>query len=165
MSEPLLAELLRPYAVRPAVATRETPVPVRLAARIDYRGDDQCWEWRGAIDDGGYGSLRIKQRTHRAHRLVYELLVGAIPNGLELDHLCRNRACCNPAHLEPVTKRENALRGISPMAQLARATHCVNGHPFDETNTGRASTRPGRICLTCRRRRARGYYWARKAAA
>ena len=71
----------------------------------------------------------------QAHRVAYELVKGKIPAGLELDHLCRNRICCNPAHLEAVTGRENSLRGVSPWAKNACATHCPRGHPYDAENT------------------------------
>jgi hypothetical protein len=107
-----------------------------------------CWEWAGERN-GGYGRIRLDGRWKRMHRLTYELLIGPFPNGLISDHLCRNRWCVNPLHLEPVTYRENALRGIGPTAVNARATHCLRGHPFDEANT---IWRPsgGRDCRACR---------------
>ncbi|MFD0772635.1 HNH endonuclease signature motif containing protein [Streptomonospora algeriensis] len=112
-------------------------------------GPDACWTWTGALDRGGYGKFFIAGREYIAHRLAYEIVLGPIPGGLCIDHLCRHRACVNPVHLEPVTQRENVLRGNSPAALHARATHCPEGHPFDETNTylypdGR------RGCRTCR---------------
>ena len=77
---------------------------------------DDCWEWAGAHDNHGYSKTSFEYRDMAAHRVAYELVVGPIPEGLTIDHLCRNRGCVNPAHLEPVTQRENTLRGVSPAA-------------------------------------------------
>ena len=120
-----------------------------------------CWNWRG-VTTSGYGRIKVHGHTVVAHRVAWELLRGPIPEGLTLDHLCRNRGCVNPDHLEPVTGRENTLRGVGASAQQARKTHCKRGHPFDEKNT-RACLRRGkpyRECRTCkamhmRERRAR----------
>lgn len=109
-----------------------------------------CWEWLGSRS-GGYGQITVRRKNHRAHRLIYELLVGPIPAGKQLDHLCRNSACVNPEHLEPVTSRENTLRGVGVTAINKRRTHCHRGHPFTAENTYR---RPeGRYCKACRRLR------------
>ena len=96
----------------------------------------ECWIWNGGRSHKGYGMINgVSRRGDRqalyAHRVVYEALVGPIPDGLTIDHLCRNRACMNPAHMEPVTSRENTLRGFGPGAICARATHCLRGHPYD----------------------------------
>jgi hypothetical protein len=87
------------------------------------------------------------------HRFSYEFFVGPIPAGLTIDHLCRNRACFNPVHLEAVTQRENTLRGEGPTAKLARLTHCPKGHPFSKDNTHIYKNR--RVCKACKRITAR----------
>lgn len=129
-------------------------------ARIEANG---CWVWTGALSSG-YGSICIDYKETLAHRASYEAHVGPIPKGLQLDHLCRNRACINPAHLEPVTSRENTLRGVGPSALNAAKTHCVNGHPFsDEVRTERSgATR--RECMECKRIRGVERYAAIKLA-
>jgi hypothetical protein len=130
------------------------PLAERFLSKIqgDTLRADECWEWT-ASKIGGYGRFSVGQhRTVAAHRWAYEALVGPIPDGLTLDHLCRNRACVNPAHLEPVTMRENVLRGFNPCAINARKTECPKGHPFDEVNTYRKPSRPQlRYCRTCER--------------
>lgn len=114
---------------------------------------DGCWPWVGHITDEGYGDVKRLDRAYRAHRLVYELVRGPIDIGMVPDHLCRNRACVRPSHIEPVTRGTNTLRGVGPTAQHARATHCVNGHPFDDANTyvWQAPRGTARACRTCNR--------------
>ncbi len=109
-----------------------------------------CWVWQRSTDRG-YGKLTQRGRTWRAHRVAYMLVKGPIPEGLEIDHLCRVHACINPDHLEAVTQQENILRGIGPTAQNARKTHCGYGHEFTAANTYRS--RYGRECHSCRRAR------------
>ena len=122
------------------------------------RKTDTCWWWEGALNNYGYGKYGIPL----AHRLAYLDAVGPIPDGLTLDHLCRNPRCVNPAHLEPVTLAENTLRGYGPTAENARKTHCINGHPFSGDNlfVYMRAGRQVRECRTCRRDRAA----ARRAA-
>lgn len=118
----------------------------RLFSLIDASGD--CWEWTGRTNHVNRGVFYANGKTHQAHRIVWETLVGPVPDGLELDHLCRHTVCVNPDHLEPVTHRENMLRGFNPSADNAKKTHCKRGHPFDEKNT---YVRPNghRTCRRC----------------
>jgi hypothetical protein len=113
-----------------------------------------CWEWTAGLNERGYGQFRIGPVKRKAHRVAYELLVSSIPDGLELDHLCRVRSCVNPDHLEPVTRAENNRRSfatIQAAAAIRARTHCVNGHPFDAANT--AITKAGhRRCRACERK-------------
>lgn len=93
-----------------------------------------CWLWTRAYDGPGYGRLLVGGRKTGAHRLSYEAFVGSIGPGLQVDHLCRNRACVNPSHLEVVTSRINTLRGQGPSAQHARKATCRRGHPYSGAN-------------------------------
>ena len=95
---------------------------------------DSCWEWVGGLSGSGYGRFSDGVRQIQAHRLMYELRKGPIPAGLTIDHLCRNRRCVNPDHLEPVTNKTNLLRGMSPIARAARSPDCLNGHPLSGDN-------------------------------
>lgn len=113
-----------------------------------------CWEWTAARDRKGYG--RVAKHS-LAHRAVYELLVGPIPEGLDLDHLCRNHGCVFPLHLEPVTRRENLLRGATIPARKAAQTCCEAGHEFDDANTYIAPNGT-RMCRACHRLRQRNRY-------
>lgn len=115
-----------------------------------------CWLWAGLRDEKGYGFRNGPSRGRKlgcrklyAHRLVYEALVGTIPAGLVLDHLCRVPGCVNPAHLEPVTTAENILRGECDAAVNKRKTHCKRGHAFDAKNTGRRRVDGDRYCKAC----------------
>jgi len=117
-----------------------------------------CWIWTAWLSDG-YGLIKNDGRTIIAHRLAYELYKGPIPDGLELDHLCRNRCCVNPDHLEPVTRQANILRGMGLCAENAKKTHCSNGHPYDEKNTYvRKRVSGGRACRTCGRAHGKRHY-------
>lgn len=119
---------------------------------------DGCWEWTGAHDPEGYGHASMRWLAGAGgytHRAAYILAVGPIPAGLTIDHLCRNRGCVNPSHLEAVTTRENTLRSPITLAAINLAkTRCAHGHLFDEANTSR-DHRGHRRCRTCNREQAR----------
>lgn len=121
----------------------------RFFAKVDKRGRDECWLWRAALSNG-YGAFWLHGHQEPAHRVAYKMLIGPIPEGLTIDHLCRNRPCVNPAHMEPVTNGENVLRGIGITAINVTKTHCPQGHPYDEANT--IVSRTGkRSCRACHR--------------
>lgn len=113
-----------------------------------------CWNWTGRLNHFGYGVFVVKSRSLRVSRLVYERQIGPIPKGLTIDHLCRNRRCVRPSHLEAVPNRENILRGVGATAVNSRKTHCKRGHEFSSTNTYQSQhsqtgdwRRECRICL------------------
>lgn len=115
---------------------------------------DGCWEWQAARKATGYGLMRVRRKTRLVHRFSYETFVGPIPEGLTIDHLCGNRACCNPAHMEPVTQRTNSLRSpLTLNGRNAAKTHCPQNHPYDEDNTYVVPSSGGRACRTCIRDR------------
>jgi len=130
----------------------------RLWAKVDKK--ESCWLWTGSLQGSGYATIRLGGRGSKfqmAHRAAYEILRGPIPDGLQLDHLCRVRHCVNPDHLEPVSGRTNLLRGTSFSAENAAKTHCAHGHEFTPENTKARRSRPGRQCRTCERRFKREY--------
>lgn len=136
----------------------------RFNSKIDKHGPvpehrpelGPCWVWQGAPGDRGYGYFWHEGKKRLAHRFAYGLLVAPIPDGLVIDHLCRNTMCVNATggHLEPVTDRVNIERGTAPTARNMTATHCFMGHPFDEENTYWYPNGE-RLCRECQRRRDR----------
>ena len=111
--------------------------------------ENGCWEWTACRSKDGYGFFGINGKNKYAHRVAYEMLVGPIPEGLELDHLCVNPPCVNPAHLEPVTRQENHRRSKAGIVNASK-THCRRGHPYDDENTYRYPN-GARRCRQCHR--------------
>lgn len=137
----------------------------RLLSKTVINRETGCWEWTAYRTRDGYGIIGVEgHRTARAHRVAYELIEGPIPEGLQLDHLCRVRYCINPAHLEPVTSRENTMRSpISLTAISAAKTHCPAGHEYTLENTRYQAN--GRVCRECGREHGRRWYATRGRAA
>lgn len=131
----------------------------RFWTKVDRRGDDECWLWTASTNQKGYGQFEIgttqASKKIGAHKWAYETLIGPVPIGLELDHTCRVRRCCNPRHLEAVTHLENVRRG-----SRAQQTHCKWGHEFTIENTKRRANGT-RLCRACDRRRSNAAYWKR----
>jgi hypothetical protein len=132
--------------------SRLTSPTDRWWAKVDKQGQTPslrpdlgpCWYWTVALDDGGYGWLKVGNKHVAAHRFGYELLIGSIPEGLEVDHLCNVRHCVNPDHLEAVTRTENNNR------QVPRRTHCKHGHPYEPNNYWLVPTGDGRRARRCK---------------
>lgn len=139
----------------------DTRLPERFWAKVRFDSEG-CWQWTGAKVRDGYGSFRHRFSS-LPHRVSYRYLVGEIPQGHEIDHLCRNTSCVRPDHLEAVTPRVNVLRSSNTAAHYAARDECKWGHPFSSENTEvKAGTR---WCLTCRRNNAiRGTLARRKRA-
>ena len=116
--------------------------------------EDTCWLWTGTIAHTGYGQIGDRGQSLLAHRVSYQMFKGPIPDGLQIDHLCRNRWCVNPDHMEPVTLVINVERGVSPSALNRQKTHCPAGHPYDH-RFGARQTRGCRPCINARRRAKR----------
>ncbi len=139
-----------------------TPPEHRFWRKVKIGTLSDCWIWGGSITGGGYGQYEVRGTRKQAHRYAYELFVGPIPEGLTIDHLCRTRPCVNPRHLEPVSLKENILRGIKGLRGIRNTelTHCRHGHLYDEANT--YHWRNTRICKTCLAERGRRRYQERK---
>lgn len=145
----------------------------KFMRRVVRHGEPACWDWNGCHNSRGYGITYRNGKQVLAHRAVYEMERGPIPHGLTIDHLCRNKGCVNPAHMEPVTQAENNRRG------KAAITHCPSGHAYTPKNFGRKGINKTRFCRACKqardraayaanaekmRRRSRERYWKRKEA-
>lgn len=137
----------------------QAEIEAEFWAKVDKSGPvwngTPCWLWTGAQGPTGYGTFRGRANKVYAHRFAYELLVGLIPPGLVIDHLCRHRSCVNSRHMEVTTIGANVLRGIGFAANYAKATECKHGHSFDIFNTYMRNTGSGRECRACRNFRAR----------
>lgn len=142
--------------------SNDTSLAARFWSKVDKRGLDECWEWTRCLDAQGYGKFNIRARVNRfAHRMAYELMVGPIPDGLVIDHLCRNPRCVNPAHLEAVTQEVNCQRRFAvrrvPVVNMIQShrdpgrTHCKHGHELTEISI-RISSNGGVYCRICQRR-------------
>ena len=125
-----------------------------------------CWLWTGAKYKAGYGHFSMaKGKDEGAHRIAYALMRGPIPDGLTLDHLCRNKSCVNPDHLEPCTRGENTMRADTVTARNKLKTHCPHGHPYSGENLLFARSGRSRLCRACRSRWNRAQWLKRKHAA
>lgn len=136
----------------------DSRLPDRFWGKTIPEPNSGCWLWTASVvKRGEYGHFSVNGRMRAAHIVAFEALVGVIPVGLELDHLCRTPLCCNPAHVDPVTHRVNCQRGDAgiPTGQQHRAkTHCPKGHPYDQVNTI-VRPREWRDCRECRNARQR----------
>lgn len=128
------------------------PICDRFWSKVGRGGPSDCWEWTGPINAKGYGRFHAVGASEMAHRTSVRLSGREIPEGFEVDHVCRNRRCVNPAHLRVVTHQENLLAGATIVAAAAARTHCPKGHPLSGTNL--SISRGKRRCMECDRLRA-----------
>jgi hypothetical protein len=144
---------------KPLSALPESVNEAKLLARLLSRVDmpTGCWQWTGADDGNGYGTIDVEGTPRKTHRVAYLLFRGTIPEGMEPDHLCRNRRCINPWHLELVTKRENILRGEGLAAKNARKTHCKHGHLLQGDDVYTNPITGKRACRVCGRGHEKAY--------
>lgn len=135
-------------------------VIARLTGRLRICPPDTletgCWEWTGSRSDG-YGHVRVLGRLKRVHSLLYEHFIEPVPEGRELHHQCENRACANPGHLTPVTRKEHSRIGDTLAVRNSQVTHCPQGHPYDGENLILRSN-GGRDCRACRQSAIRNWY-------
>lgn len=145
------------------IMPRKEPAELRFWRKVE-KFDGGCWNWAAYRDKTGYGRFAaVSGRLVLAHRFAYETTVGPIPHGLELDHLCRNPSCVNPSHLEPVTRRENVVRGVSPNAVNAAKTHCIRGHELSRENCYTTKWPYNRECKACAQQASRDKTAMRRA--
>ena len=151
----------------PMSVSKKRPLEQRFWEKVNKNGPipsqrpdlGPCWQWIGSIQGTGYGDIFVESlgngRTFKklAHRLSYEMNIGQIPDGLELDHLCRNRGCVNPQHLEPVTRKVNSLRGDHPISVAIRSGYCRKGHEMTPENTYTYPNGRTHRCRACQRDR------------
>lgn len=135
----------------------------RILNGITKNAASGCWEWNHGKTSCGYGAIYVDEVQFSTHHVSYELFVGVRPSGFDIDHLCRNRGCCNPEHLEAVTRRENLMRGKTLVAANAAVTHCPKGHEYTPDNTIKRSGQ--RSCRQCSRVRASNYYNTKRSDA
>ena len=141
------------------MATRKRP-PIERFAEKTRPADNGCIEWIASTSNSGYGTFYTGETFTVAHRWSYEYHVGPIRAGMQVDHLCRNRLCVNPEHLEQVTALTNLLRGTGSAAR----THCPAGHPYAGDNLRIVASTGYRVCITCRRANdTRRYHLSKKA--
>lgn len=144
------------YPHRKGIIRRRKPPIERFLSKVHFNTETGCWDWTAAKDSDGYGTFQyshILSDHGHAYKFSYSFFVGQMPKGLQHDHLCRNRGCVNPFHLEPVTCRENLLRGQTSAAANARKTHCIAGHMFSPQNTWVSKQNGSRHCKACLQRR------------
>jgi len=142
----------------------DSRLPKKFWDKCGIDSATECWSWT-ASKVRGYGQFHLSGGNVLAHRHAYESLVAQVPRVMTCDHLCRNRACCNPSHIDIVTNKENVLRGESFSAKNARKTHCILGHPLSGDNlllNVRKSGSTDRVCRTCKNVTARNGYHRRK---
>ena len=128
---------------------REGRLLCKLSLKIDVNGPGGCWLWTGRRHCRGYGTVDYRQKSCFVHKILYEIFVSPVPAGMQLDHLCRVTRCVNPAHLEPVTPRENIMRSSGITALNAVKTRCLRGHPLSGDNVFLLNGH--RVCRACRR--------------
>jgi len=154
-----VSERLKPEQLKKRF--RSSDIPESEWFWLGVKKTKTCWLWQRSKNNTGYGTVSWYGKALTAHVLAYTLLRGQIVEGLELDHLCKTRDCVNPDHLEPVTHKENVLRGESPSAVHSRKTHCIRGHEFSGDNLKilkRKNNKSQRVCRTCQREYLRAYY-------